>query len=395
LHRVQRLVIALLLLFHASPSQAQAPAHVIPFELYDNRIWLAVSGPGFGPRPFILDTGAQSTHYTAELAAEARLRTAGRVGITGTGTERIRGSYVAPTTLRIGSLALPVGRGIAGPADALFGPVYSGIGRRFDGVIGYDLFAAFVVEIDYSGGQLRLYERGRRGTLPAERIPIRILDRKPYLAASLALGGERIPANLHLDTGFGGAISLNANFTERHGLIDRAGPTLRTTLRGVGGATEARVARLPAIRIGSFELAGPIASLALVQGRGVRSDSSGRIGGELLRRFTVTIDYGGRAMKLVPNAGIAVPFETDMSGLAIAMAADGAIDVASVADGTPAAEAGIRETDRLVALDGVPIERTTLEAVRLALRAEGAVRRLRIARGGREREVSLVLRRRL
>ena len=395
LRLVPRLVIALLVLLFAVPARAQAPVHVIPFELHDNRIWLAVSGPGFGPRPFILDTGAQSTHYTAELAAEARLRTAGRVGITGTGTERISGRYVAATVLRIGSLSLPVSRGIAAPADALFGPVYAGIGRRFDGVIGHDLFAAFVVEIDYEGRRLRLFDRRRGRPGAGAAIPIRLVDRKPYLAAEVSPGGAtEIPANLHLDTGFGGAIGLNANFVARHRLIERVGPTLRGMARGVGGATEVRIARLPGVRIGEVAVAGPTATLASVQGRGVRSDSSGRIGGELLRRFTVTIDYRGRTLTLEPNAAFRSPFETDMSGLALT-GGDGAVVVATVGEETPAGAAGIREGDRLTAVDGTPVAAMTLEAVRAALREDGAVRRLRFLRGGVEREVAITLRRRL
>ena len=379
----------------ARPAPAdRAPLHVIPFELYDNRIYLAVSGPGFGPRPFLLDTGAQLTHFTQELVAAAGLRTSGRVGITGTGAGRIRGTYVARTALRIGSLELPVSRGIAAPADELFGPVYSGSGRRFDGVVGFDLFAAYAVEIDYAGRQLRLYPRGS-GPARGEAVPIRLIDRKPYFEAQLAIGGAAIPARLHLDTGFGGTLSLNGRFVEARGLLARVGPTLASTMRGVGGASEARLARIDGLSFGPVEVRRPIVSLALTQGAGVRSDSSGRIGGELLRRYSVTIDYASRTVRFAPGDGIGQPFETDMSGLSLLEPAEGHVVVAAVAETGPAGEAGVRRDDRLIAVDGRPVAELSLEAIRARLREENAVRRLRLLRDGREIEVELRLRRRL
>jgi hypothetical protein len=69
----------------------------------------------------------------------------------------------------------------------------------------------------------------------------------------------------------------------------------------VGGSTEARIARLPGIRIGSFDISLPVVTLGVTQSRGLRSDSSGRIGGEILRRFTVAINYRARRMTLVPK----------------------------------------------------------------------------------------------
>jgi hypothetical protein len=390
---VIRLLLLLLALLAAFPARAQAPAHVIPFELYDNRIYLDVAGPGFAHRSFLLDTGAQLTHYTAELVAEAGLRTSGRVGITGTGAGRVRGAYVAPAALRIGTLTLPVGRGISAPAEMLFGPVYSGSGRRFEGVIGYDLFAAYAVEVDYGARLLRLYPR-RGAPAAGDPVPIRLIDRKPYVEASLTVGGAPLPALLHLDTGFGGTLSLNGRFVAQQNLLARVGPTLAAVMRGVGGAGEARLARIDRLRFGTIAAERPIVSLFLTQGAGVRAESAGRIGGELLRRYRVTIDYAARTVRFAPGAGVGAPFEADMSGLALVQVPEGMV-VASVAEGTAAAEAGVRAGDRLLALDGRPVAALTLEAVRAALREDGAGPRLLLLRDGREVEASLRLRRRI
>lgn len=388
----------------AGPSMAQSPAtgrtaepaYTIPFELYDNRIYLQVSGAGFGPRWFLLDTGAQVTHFTSELVGTAGLRTAGRVGISGTGAARIRGAYVAPTRLTIGRLQLPVRRGVSAPAEALFGPVYSGTGRRFDGVLGYDLFAAYVVQIDYAGRQLRLYQSGRQPTSPtAAALPIRIVDKKPYLTGLLEVGGRAMTSNLHLDTGFGGAVSLNGNFVTAQGLVELAGPTLESSIRGVGGVTQSRTARFDALTLGGLRIARPLVGLALAQGAGVRGDSAGRIGGELLRRFTVTLDYRSRTVRLDPTEDLLKPFEVDMSGLGFVPEGTSGIVVLRVAEGTPGAEAGVQPGDRLIAIDGVPVSAGTLEDVRGLLRREGEERELLLQRGDQQIRTRLTLRRRI
>jgi hypothetical protein len=401
-----RAIAPLLLVLAPVPSRALAqpsalrvadqPARVIPFELHENRIYLQVSGPGFGPRWFLLDSGAQATHFTSELVREAGLRTAGRVGISGVGTGRIRGAYVAPTTLTIGGLQLPVRRGVSGPAEAVFGSIFSGSGRRFDGVLGYDLFAAYSVQIDYRGRQLRLYRPGghpRSST--AETLPIRIVDKKPYATAMIPVGGKTLSANLHLDIGFGGALALNSGFVASEGLLQRVGPTLQSTMGGVGGVSGSRTGRLEAVMLGRLRIMRPVAVMALVQGAGVRRDSDGWIGGDLLRRFTVTIDYRTRTVMLDPNAALSEPFEADMSGLGLAWEGQRGILVSSVAEATPGAEAGVQRGDRLIAVDGVSAGTRTMEEIRRLLRREGEERELLLQRDGQQVRARFRLRRRL
>jgi PDZ domain/Aspartyl protease len=377
----------------AAPA-ATSPLHTIPFELYENRIYIQVAGPGFGPEWFLLDTGAQVTHYDAALVARAGLRTQGRVGISGTGPGRIDGTYVRATSLRIGSLTLPVRRGVAAPADALFGAVFEGTGRRFEGVVGADLFASFDVEIDYPARRLRLYPANTPAPASGETLRMRLIGRKPYIAVTVASGSWMPMANLQLDTGFGGAVSLNGNFVEQQGLTRRLVPLLPTWSRGVGGVAEARVGRLDALRLGGTVVPRPIVTLALTQGAGVRADSAGRIGGDLLRRFTIRLSYAADRVTFTPNPALGEAFDTDMSGLSLIRVADDIL-VWRIVPGSPASEAGVVDGDRLLAIDGRPASALSLEAVRALLRQDGVRRSLTFARSDRIFEAAIVLRRRV
>ena len=376
-----------------APSQA---LHTLPFELYDGRIYIQASIAGSGPRTFLVDTGAQITHLTSELVNELGLQTGGSIGITGVGPGRIDGQYVRGALLDMGGVRLPTKKAIAAPGEALFGPVYAGSGKRFEGVIGYDLFAAYAVEVDYEGRALRLYDpRGYRLPEGAEIVPIRLVDKKPYLTGIVSLGGRSIEANLHFDTGSGGAIGFNGNFVEGEGLLALAGTTLPSYNRGVGGITAARLGRAESLTIGKTVVEQPFVTLALAQGRGVRSDSAGRIGGAILRRFTVAINYAGRTVGLLPNGNFGLPIETDMSGLALATAADGVVQVLRVEEASAGAEAGIRAGDRLLSIDGRSAPELSLEAIRGMLMQHGETRLLVVQRDGRELSLPITLRRRI
>jgi hypothetical protein len=177
-------------------------------------------------------------------------------------------------------------------------------------------------------------------------------------------------------------------------LLAIAGPTLASTSRGVGGATPARLGRAQSLTLGRTVLTGPFATYALAQGRGVSGHSAGRIGGAILRRFTLAINYPARSIALVPNANFWRPLETDMSGLALVSVAGG-VEVSRVEASSSGAEAGIRPGDRLIGIDGQGASALSLEAIRAMLMQHGATRSLSILRNGRELSLPITLRRRI
>ncbi len=389
----------------AAPAGAQAPAeldlarpepiHSLPFELYDGRIYLPVSVAGSGPRTFLLDTGAQVTHLSAELVRDTGLERVGQVSITGTGRARVEGDYVRLSEVDLGGLMLPVQGAIAAPAEALFGPVVASSGKRFDGVIGYDLFATYVVEIDYIGRTLRLYDPARYlEPAAADLVPISIVDNKPYLVGAVTLGGHVVEAPFHLDTGSGGAIGFNGDFVAGRDLLALAGATLPSMSRGVGGAMPARLGRADALTLGKTRLTGPFATYALGQGKGVSQHSAGRIGGAILRRFTLTINYPAKTIALVPNANFHLPLETDMSGLAL-ISREGVVEVSRVEANSAGAQAGILVGDRLISIDGRAASELSLEAIRAMLMQHGATRFLVVLRQGAAFSLPITLRRRI
>ena len=110
---------------------------------------------------------------------------------------------------------------------------------------------------------------------------------------------------------------------------------------------------------------------------------AGIIGGPILRRCRVFFDYQHKQLILEPYARVPAPYEYDMSGtFLIAEGPDfKRLTVQSVAEASPAAEAGLHRGDVITAIDGRPAAKFTLEQVRQLFRQPGRECRLDIHRG--------------
>jgi C-terminal processing protease CtpA/Prc len=121
-------------------------------------------------------------------------------------------------------------------------------------------------------------------------------------------------------------------------------------------------------------------------------DLSANLGGGVLKRFSVTFDYDARKMYLVPNADFDKPDTFDRSGTWI-MGDGEALKVVAVAPSGAAEKAGLKVGDRIVAIDGAPAKSKSVSDWRGTWRERpaGTHVKLKVAGGGAERNVDLVL----
>jgi membrane-associated protease RseP (regulator of RpoE activity) len=170
--------------------------------------------------------------------------------------------------------------------------------------------------------------------------------------------GRRVPGTFMVDTASRSPLLLTRGFVEEEQLVESLPATLTaTTGWGIGGPTRDVVGRARAFELGSLRFDHPIVVCSTARS-GVLSerDWAGIIGGEILRRCHVVVDYANGAMTLEPNDNFAEPFEHDQSGLFLV--AEGTdletLRVHDVVPGSPAAEAGIDVGDVITAIDGSP-----------------------------------------
>jgi C-terminal processing protease CtpA/Prc len=98
-----------------------------------------------------------------------------------------------------------------------------------------------------------------------------------------------------------------------------------------------------------------------------------------------------------PNAQFAEPYEADMSGLELVTEADDfkAIRIERVRPHFPADEAGLREGDKLVSVNGRPAAEFDLDKLARMFRRAGKVYLLTVERGGQVISARLKMRRAL
>jgi hypothetical protein len=355
-------------------------------------IFLQGQVEGSKPVWLTIDTGASGSLLDADFARSLGLELAGEGAVTGPAGP-VQTSFVRGARVKLPGVELTLESASAMPLEFLS----RGCGRRIVAILGYEFFERFVVEIDHAARTLRLRDPdGFTYSGKGESIPITLHAQQPYIRAQVEIGqGKRLEGEFVVDLGSGATLMLASDFDARHGILAAAESPLRESAGGAGGAFELSVARVAALRVGTFTLQSPV--VLFPKGEITAPGKAGNIGAGLLRRFRVILDYARERILLEPTDRIAEPDEHDMSGLRFA--GDGpdftTLRVKRVSAGSPAAEAGVQREDILERVNGRAVSELGLSGVRDLLKRHGAELELVVRRGTTERNVKLVLRRRI
>ncbi len=376
----------------ASPSPRSGTARDtvhIPFRLEGNHVFITARVKGSGPLRLLIDTGFPISLLDREQARALKLKARGGLKLAGVGGGAVDGVFLEEVTFTLPGLKFST-KAVGAAPLADWGR-YSGL--RVDGVIGYNFFSRYVVEIDYGASVMRVGEPGGYSYSGAgEAVPLMLAGTDPLIEAKVLVPGlAPVGGKFVIDTGSEGALHLNERFTKTNNLLSAVRGAIAGNVTGAAGGLRVLTGRVQALRVGPFEIKAPTADFST----GDTGDYAGLIGGEILRRFTVILDYPHRRMILEANSHLAEPFEEDMSGASLL--AEGVdfrtFTVSGVAEGTPAAEAGLREGDVLSAIDGIPAAQFTLSQIEQMFRREGADYLLSVKRDGRVLQIRMKTRR--
>jgi len=365
----------------------------IPFELVTKHILLKVRVNDSRPLSYILDTGATPAIIQIDRAKELGLQLHGTVGVGGAGSSPVRrtGSFVKGATFTLPQLpdfSQPVT--LALPLTNLS----AAFGHDVDGIIGTDFIKNFVVELDYQARLIKLHEKANFTYAGAgETLPIRFNpDGHPMIAAEVTpQGGESIRGDFLLDTGAVG-LALFSPVVEKHHLL---GPHLKTVKRiGAGGAAgqvSGQIGRVSELKIGRFAIKSPLALFSQDKtGTFANPSLVGNLGGEILSRFKIFLDYDHRKIILEPSAIFAESFDRAFSGLAVR--SEGAdhrtFRIIDMLENSPATEAGLKKEDLIVSINGTPAAELTLTKLQEMFERPGDYR-LVVSRGERSVPVTL------
>jgi predicted aspartyl protease len=345
---------------HASPDSIAEPAPVqLPIQIRSGHVYIDVEINGKGPFHFLFDTGASNV-LTPAAAKRLDLLVRGNVEATGTGGAQAGGS-ARVDSVRLGGLTLS-----NQTFYVLDLPPGTSDGVPVDGLIGFEWLDRFPARLDYSSGTLTLYP-GKDDHYVGSAKPAQLYfkGRTPQINGKV----DGIAGRFSIDTGSSGSLTLSAPFVADHDLATRYHARTRLmSARGIGGPVYALLARAELLDLGTATAKRPVTFLSQqIAGTSVRKDIAGNIGFGVLRQFTIFFDYPRKQVYFEPNEQWGQPDLADRSGLRLERG-DKAFAIAFVAENSPAATAGLKSGDRIVAVDSVPSDTLTLEDARTLLK---------------------------
>lgn len=363
---------------------AQAQVAEVPFALEGYLI--VVEGKINGkPAKLILDTGAGLGLFTPKTAAKLELKSIGKANIGGGGEKAAQADLTLVQTIEIGGALQRQQMGIILELP-------SGAKADFDGIVGYPFLKNYVVQIDYLAKKVRFLTPEQFSPDPkASVLPMSLRMNVPEIPVRI----DGLAGKVWVDTGYSGALTFTSPTVEKNVLAAKYPKRVETVLgQGLGGVTKGQMTRIGALELGDVSLPGVITGLSRDKS-GALADSEiiALLGGEVLSRFTVTLDYPSKRFFLTKNADFAKPFVYSRAGLSGVMDGDG-YRVLTVAPESPAAEVGIKQDEQILTLDGTPVGQLGLPGLRESLRREVGTKVTATIRAtdGQTRTVVLILR---
>jgi hypothetical protein len=372
----------------------------IPIEIYNNLVVVPLVLNNTLPLKFVLDTGVRTAILTQKSFSDIlNLTYARKYSISGPGGEKMVDAYVTNNV----SLSLP---GVAGRGQALlvldkdYLELRNYLGTEVHGILGYELFSRFIVQIDYEKRLLTLFTpKGWRKRGKYEELPITIEDTKPYIAVPLVLSdGTTLEAKLLVDSGASHPLLLDPLSDKR--IVVPTKVISSIIGRGLGGEILGKTGRIKSIKLGSYQLNDVISNFpdpnSYHDTTMVKIFRNGTVGGGILSRFSVIFDFPDGKMYLRKNASFKRKFHHNVSGLTVKSTGKGLnldeFEVTEVREGSAGDKAGIKEGDLILTVNGLSTSVLKLSDIMARLSQKpGKKVRLELRRDGKRIRTVLIL----
>lgn len=198
----------------------------------------------------------------------------------------------------------------------------SHMGIPINGMIGFSFFKDYLVKIDYQNRKINIFQHNekkfKRIFHNYIKVPISIENSKPYVQADVSLNNIKIPVKLLVDIGNSDSVWLFQN--KKNNIIVPKVSFEDYLGKGFSGEIFGERAKIEQFQIADYKIKNPIVAfpdslaikeLKLIPGR------MGSVGGAILSRFTVIMDYKNQNLYLAKNIFFDDPFTYNRSGIEI------------------------------------------------------------------------------
>jgi predicted aspartyl protease len=370
-----------------------------PIEITNNLVIIPVVLNGQLPLKFILDTGVRTTILTEKSFSDILKLTYGRhLLVAGPGGEKIVEAYVTNDV----TLDMP---GVHGEGHAMlvlekdYLELRNYLGTDVQGVLGYEVFSRFVVQVDYEKKLLTLSApEAFEAKKSYQSLPITVEDTKPYVRVPVQLSnGHKINAKLLIDTGASHGLVLDPASDSAIVLPQKHVASLIG--RGLGGLITGQIGRINSLDLGKYKIHDivanfPDANSYLDTLKATDVFRNGVMGGEVLSRFTIIYNFAGEKIYFKKNASYKQKFHFNMSGLTLK--AKGArlrrFEVTDVRKNSAAEKVGILTGDELLSINGIPAADLDLNSINAFFNSKpGRKIKMDLLRGGQRIHSTIAL----
>jgi hypothetical protein len=293
----------------------------VRFKLINNLIVLPINVNG-KPLSFILDTGVDKTIlFNLSQNDSIGLNNVKRINLKGLGDgESLEALLSKNNTLKIKNFVSSTENIYVILKDKF--DVSGKMGVTVHGIIGHKIFKDAIVYINYAYNRITFYNPktfNYKKCRKCEEFPLQFYRNKPYIEAKVRLdtiGNKFTDVKLLIDTGGSEAIWL---FEDSKKEIKTPKKFFSDILgEGLSGTIYGNRSRIKGIKLGRFHIKNPTVSFldstSTFNARQFKS-RNGSVGGNILKRFKVWVDYTNKKIILKKNGSFRGGFEYNMSGL--------------------------------------------------------------------------------
>lgn len=381
---------------------------VIPFQLVNNLIILPVNLNGVS-LSFILDTGAEHTLLFSTDDQTLNLNQVRKMLFNGLGGSiLVEGLASTNNHLSIGSEYIDTNHTIYIILNEEFN-FSTHLGVSINGIIGYDFFKNYPVEIDYVASKLYIYRDihlVKNLETRFNSLPFSLEQNKPYTDAEIFVNNTYVPTKMLIDLGNADAVWIFPNVVP--GFQFQSAEIEDYLGRGFNGDIRGHRGRIHSFKIGDDIFYKPIAAMPdknYIAYIARVNERVGSIGAEILSRYRLILDYPGKTFYYRKNRYFNYPFRYNMSGIEVRH--DGmkwseslvkleietpyngnefhgdlgtnvynaptrfqyqlqlkpSYSIAGIRKGSPGELAGLQKGDVLIAIKGIQVSRLSLENI--------------------------------
>jgi len=252
-------------------------------------------------------------------------------------------------------------------------------GVKIDGIIGYSFFHRFIVTINYEERKVQVYSPGKfvypkRGSILKPQFTTLIFQ--PLLVKE----EKAIVSSFYFDTGAGLCLMFSKDFINEHNFFSENKKMFDTQVEGLGGKKEMQLTTFKLLKLGPYKFKNvPAYIFDDEYNLTAFPQNSGILGNDVLRRFTVILNYPKKEIWIKPNKYFREPFDYSYTGMSLYQINNDVI-IGDIIKDSPADKAGLQVNDIVIGMNNKlygtiqtykPLLQATKQKIRLLVMRQG------------------------